>query len=83
MRERRKHRHGGTLEEAMADVGIQFRVVWFVILDVYEDMVMPVLNAMAFYIGVRKLMKRTPRDALYDTLLWIKRNPTQGTQRDL
>ncbi len=67
----RKRKDPQTLEDSMLELGEQFRVVWHTILDIYEDVMTPILDAMAYYLRVRTLTKRTPRDALYDTLLWL------------
>ncbi len=76
----RKRKEPQTLEDSMLELAEQFRVVWHVTLDIYEDVMTPLLNAMAMYIGLRQLAKRTPRDALYDTLLWMRTNSTDRNQ---
>ena len=63
----------------MLELGEQLWVLGHLILDMYEDAMLPVLNALAMYIGLRTMAKRSPRDALYDTLLWMRHNPSTHT----
>ncbi len=83
MRKRRKPKEPVYLEDAMLELGEQLWVVWHTILDIYEDAMLPILNALVHYIGARQLLHRCPRDALYDTLLWVRRNPSHPKHKAL